>query len=100
MAKYHPDGDKNDNLNVAGYVTAQNLVAVLKQAGDNLTRENVMKLLRSMKNLEFGLLLPGIKVNTGPNDPTPISQTQMMRIKGEQWELFGPIISSSDTIKR
>jgi branched-chain amino acid transport system substrate-binding protein len=72
----------------------QNLVRVLRQAGDDLTRDNIMRIARNMDNWEFGLLLPGIKVNTGPSRPTPVSQTQMMRLKGEQWELFGPVLGS------
>jgi branched-chain amino acid transport system substrate-binding protein len=78
---------------VSGYLAAQTLVAVLKQSGDNLTRENVMKQAASLKNLELGMLLPGIRINTGPNDFAPLKQMQMERFNGESWELFGPIIT-------
>jgi hypothetical protein len=64
MDKYFPDGDKTNNNNVYGYATAQ----VLKQCGDNLTRENVMKQAASLKNFSSDVLLPGIMINTGPND--------------------------------
>ena len=76
-----------------GYTVAQGLVQVLKQCGDNLTRENVMKQAASLKDLELGGLLPGIKVNTSATDFAPISQLQLQRLKGETWELFGDILN-------
>jgi branched-chain amino acid transport system substrate-binding protein len=94
MDRYYPDGDKTSTNNVYGYLTAQTLVQVLKQCGDNLTRENVMKQAASLENLELGMLLPGMKINTGPNDFAPIKQMQMIRFNGERYELFGPLISS------
>lgn len=93
MDKYYPDGDKTSNLTVYGYLAAQTLVAVLKQSGDNLTRENVMKQAASLKDLELDMLLPGTRINTGPNDFAPIKQMQMMRFDGERWELFGPLMT-------
>ena len=71
-----------------GYTVAQGLVHVLKACGDNLTRENVMKQAASIKDLELGGLLPGIKVNTSPTDFAPISQVQLQKFKGEAWELL------------
>ena len=76
-----------------GYTAAQGLVHVLKAAGDNLTRENVMKQAASIKDLELGGLLPGIKVNTSATDFAPISQVQLKKFKGEAWELFGEILT-------
>jgi branched-chain amino acid transport system substrate-binding protein len=93
MDKYYPEGDKTTTFTVYGYLTAQTLVQVLKQCGDNLTRENVMKQAANLKDLELGMLLPGIKINTGPNDYYPIKQMQMSRFNGEYGELFGPIIA-------
>lgn len=63
-------------------MAAQTLVVVFRRSGDNLTRENVMKQAASLKDLELGMLLPGIKINTGPNDFAPIKQMQMMRFDG------------------
>ena len=77
-----------------GYTVAQTLVHVLKQCGDNLTRENVMKQAASIKDLELGGLLPGVKVNTSATDFAPISQLQLMQFKGDTWERFGDIISA------
>ncbi len=93
MDKYYPDGDKTSTFTVYGYLVAQTLVAVLKQSGDNLTRDNVMKQAASLKNLELDMLLPGMRINTGPNDFAPIKQMQMERFDGERFELFGPIMS-------
>jgi branched-chain amino acid transport system substrate-binding protein len=76
-----------------GYTVAQGLVHVLKACGDNLTRENVMKQAAGIRDLELGGLLPGIKVNTSATDFAPISQLQLMKFKGEKWDLFGEIIS-------
>ncbi|WGS28536.1 ABC transporter substrate-binding protein [Bradyrhizobium sp. ISRA464] len=94
MAKDFPEGDKLDGGTVTGYGVAQTLVQVLKQCGDNLTRENVMKQAASLKDFRTEVLLPGIKINTGPNDFAPISQLQLMKFKGEKWELFGDVISA------
>jgi branched-chain amino acid transport system substrate-binding protein len=93
MDKYYPDGDKTSSATVYGYVVAQTLVQVLRQCADNLTRENVMKQAANLGNLELGMLLPGIKINTGPNDFAPIKQMQMERFNGERFELFGPVMT-------
>ncbi|MCS3729083.1 ABC transporter substrate-binding protein [Bradyrhizobium betae] len=94
MTKYFPEGDKTDNGTVVGYGVAQTLVQVLKQCGDDLTRENVMKQAASLKDFRTEMLLPGIKINTGPGDFAPISSLQLQRFKGERWELFGDVISA------
>jgi len=92
LEKYYPDGNRLDGSVVYGYGVAQTMVEVLKQSGDDLTRANVMKQAASLKNFEPDTLLPGIKINTSPTDFAPIKQLQMMRFKGEKWELFGGII--------
>ena len=93
LDKDFPEGNKLDGSVVVGYGVAQTLVQVLKQCGDNLTRENVMKQAASLKDFRTEVLLPGIKINTSPTDFAPISQLQLMKFKGEKWELFGDIIS-------
>lgn len=94
MNKDFPEGDKLDNGTVVGFSVAQTLVQVLKQCGDDLTRENVMKQAASLKNFRVGMLLPGISINTSATDFAPIEQLQLMRFKGEKWELFGDVISA------
>jgi branched-chain amino acid transport system substrate-binding protein len=92
MAKYYPDGDKDSIFNTYGYINTQLLIQVLKQCGDDLTRENVMKQAANLKNVQLELTLPGIVVNTSPTDYRVNKQLQMMKFNGERWELFGPII--------
>jgi len=94
MTKYFPEGDKLDNGTVVGYGVAQTLVQVLKQCGDNLTRENLMKQAASLRDFRTEVLLPGIAINTSATDFAPISQLQLMRFTGERWDLFGDVISA------
>jgi branched-chain amino acid transport system substrate-binding protein len=93
MDRYFPEGDKTSGFTVYGYTWAQVLVAVLLECGDDLTRANVMKQAENLKNLTFGMLLPGITVNTSPNDYAPVKQFQMARFDGQHLVLFGPLIS-------
>jgi branched-chain amino acid transport system substrate-binding protein len=69
------------------------MVQVLRQCGDELTRENVMRQAAHLRDFELGLLLPGIKINTSPTDYFPVEQMQMSRFNGEYGELFGPVIA-------
>jgi branched-chain amino acid transport system substrate-binding protein len=95
MKKYYPDGSLIDNSNVYGYTVASTLHQVLKQAGNDLTRENIMKQAASVKGLKIDTLLPGIVIQTGAKDYAPIQSVQLMRFNGKQWERFGQIIDSS-----
>ncbi len=94
LAKDFPEGNRADSFVVNGYNMAQTLVQVLKQCGDNLTRENVMKQAANLKDFRTSNLLPGITINTSPIDFAPIKQVQLRRFKGETWQLFGPMLSS------
>jgi len=93
MDKYFAEGDKTSSFTVYGYTAAQTLVQVLKQCGDNLTHANVMKQAASLKDLELGMLLPGIKINTSETDFYPIKQMRMQRFNGERWQSIGPVMS-------
>ncbi|HEX7926443.1 MAG TPA: ABC transporter substrate-binding protein, partial [bacterium] len=95
MGKYYPDGNLADASNVFGYVVAQGLIQVLKQCGDDLTRENVMKQAASLKNFAPKLVLPGITVNTSPTDYYPFEQEQLIKFNGKSWERFGKILSAN-----
>ncbi|WGR99830.1 ABC transporter substrate-binding protein [Bradyrhizobium sp. ISRA443] len=94
IEKYMPGANISDANLVYGYAAAQTMVQVLKQCGDNLTRENVMKQAASLKDFTPDTLIPGIRVNTSATDFAPIEQLKMMRFKNGQWELFGDIISA------
>ena len=90
MKKYHPSGSLTDNFNVYGYTVAQAMTQVLKQAGDNLTRDNVMKQAASL-DMTLPMLLPGVNVKTGPDDFYPIEREQLGRFDGKTWVLFGKV---------
>jgi len=93
MDKHYPQGDKTSTFPVYAYAVSSTLVEVLKRAGDNLTRANIMKQAASLKDLEVPLLLPGIKVNTSPSDFYPIQSVRLARMKGKIFELFGDVLS-------
>ena len=90
MKKYHPSGSLTDNFNVYGYTVAQAMTQVLKQAGDTLTRDNVMKQAASL-DMTLPMLLPGVNVKTGPDDFYPIEREQLGRFDGKTWVLFGKV---------
>ena len=92
MDKYYPEGDRADFYNAAGYTFAQTLVLVLRQCADDLTRENVMRQAANLHNVTLPLLLPGIRINTGPTDFRPVKQMQLQRFDGVRWVLFGDVI--------
>jgi len=94
MAKYNPDGDISDPFNVYGYTVAATLEQVLKQCGDTLTRDNVMKQAASLKRFRIDTLLPGITISTSPSDYAPIEAMQLERFNGHEFELFGEVISN------
>jgi ABC-type branched-subunit amino acid transport system substrate-binding protein len=94
LEKDFPEGNKLDGSVVVGYGVSQTLVKVLQACGDNLTRENIMKQAASLKDFRTEVLLPGIKINTSASDFAPISQLQLMKFRGEKWELFGDVISA------
>jgi branched-chain amino acid transport system substrate-binding protein len=93
LEKYYPEANRTDGNVLYGYTVAQGLVQVLRQCGDDLTRENVMKQAASLKNIEIGSLLPGVRVNTSSTDFAPISQLQLARFKGETWQRFGAVMN-------
>src|SRR6202035_1685933 len=93
LAKDYPEANKLDGSVIVGYAVAQTLVQVLKQCGDDLSRENIMKQAANLKDFRTDVLLPGIRINTSPTNFAPISQLQLMVFKGERWVLFGDVIS-------
>jgi branched-chain amino acid transport system substrate-binding protein len=94
VGKYMPGANISDANLVYGYAAAQTMVQVLKQAGDNLTRENVMKQAAGLKDFAPDTLIPGVKINTSASDFAPIEQLKMMQFRNGQWVLFGDIISA------
>ncbi len=94
MDKYYPDGDQTSSFTAFGYAVASTMEVVLKQCGDDFSRENIMAQAANLKNVRIPLLLPGITVDTSPTDFYPIEAEQLMRFNGESWERFGEIISA------
>ena len=92
MRKYYPDGNLADSSNIFGYAAARTLVQVLKQCGDNLTRENVMKQAASLKKFDTGVALPGILISTSSTDFAPIKSVQLERFDGKKWVRFGDVM--------
>jgi branched-chain amino acid transport system substrate-binding protein len=92
MTKWYPEGDQEDAATVFAYGVAKGLEQVLRQCKDDLTRENIMRQAANL-NFEIGIYLPGTRIKTSPADFAPLEQLQMMRFKGESWELFGPLMS-------
>jgi len=90
MNTWYPSGDASDTLNVIGYSMAQTLVQTLTQAGENLTRENVMKEAANL-DMTLPMLYPGIRVKTGPDDFYPIEQMQLIQFNGQTYESLGPL---------
>jgi branched-chain amino acid transport system substrate-binding protein len=92
MKAYYPAGNPDDVYNVWAYSQAQTMEQVLKQCGDDLTRENVIRQAANLKELQLPMLLPGIKLSTSPTDYYPIKQVQLMKFDGKQWVRFGEVL--------
>ncbi len=93
MKKYLPAADPNDQLNLYGYATAAALVHILEACGDDLTRENVMKVAANLKDVDIPMLVPGIRLNTSPTDFSPIAEMKLAKFDGKRWVLFGELLS-------
>jgi len=97
MTSHNLSGNTTDIQAVIGYCNAQTMVAVLKAAGDNLTRDNVMKQAASIQNLQLPMLLPGISISTSADDFRVVKQMQLEKFDGTNWKLFGDVVSGSGT---
>jgi ABC-type branched-subunit amino acid transport system substrate-binding protein len=95
MNKYYPGGDKDDSAALYGYASAETLVQVLKQCGDDLSRENVMRQAASLKGYQASVLLPGITISTGPEDFRPVKQMRLVEFDGRTWQPIGDVIESA-----
>ncbi|WP_334502502.1 ABC transporter substrate-binding protein [Bradyrhizobium sp. AZCC 1678] len=95
LNRYMPEANRADTIVTLGYLFAQAMEQVLKQCGNELTRENIMKQAASLRAVKSDVLLPGITINTSADNFSPIEQMQMMRFKGTQWELFGGLLKGN-----
>ena len=94
MGRYYREGDPKDAANLYAYLAAQTMVQILKQCGNDLTRENVMRQAANLKNFKLPLLLPGMALNTSPTDFFPVQQAQLAKFTGELWQGFGDVIAT------
>ena len=92
MQQHYPEGDRTDGQNVLGYTVVQALVHVLKQCGNDLSRENVMRVAANLKSVELPMLLPGIRMNTSATDFAPFQHMWLQKFDGKQWVLFGGVM--------
>ena len=95
MDRYYPKGDKGSSAALFGYAAAETLVQVLKQCGDDLSRENVMRQARALRDYQPSVLLPGIRVNTGPENSHPIRQMRLVQFDGRTWQPIGDVIEDA-----
>ena len=91
------EGDKEDIYTVFGYAVAQTLVQVLKQCGDDLSRENVMKQAQSLKDFRSSVTLPGIAITTSPTDFRPVKEMRLVQFDGRTWQPIGQLFDSAFT---
>ena len=96
MGRNYREGDPKDASNLYAYLTVQTMVQVLKQCGNDLTRENVMKQATNINALKLPLLLTGMSLNTSPTDYVLVKQGQLAKFTGTQWQGFGELINISD----
>jgi branched-chain amino acid transport system substrate-binding protein len=92
MSKYLPGEDVRRPTFVNGYNSAATMVQVLKQAGNDLSRDNILRQATNLRDLELPMLLPGIKINTSPTDYYAVQQLQLMRFDGKRWVRFGDLV--------
>jgi branched-chain amino acid transport system substrate-binding protein len=92
MKQYNPDANVADYYNVLGYNIAMTLVEVLKQCGDDLSRENIMRQAADIHGLALPMLLPGVTINTSATDYRPIKQMRLVRFDGRTWQSVSELI--------
>ena len=96
MERYVPSVSKANGQAVYGYLNSRLIIEVLKNCGDDLSRENIMKQARSIKGLQIPMMVPGIQINTSASDHATIEQMRMMRFTNGHWQFFGPVRSGID----
>jgi branched-chain amino acid transport system substrate-binding protein len=92
LAKYNPMANPAESYNVVAYNAAMLMVQVLKQCGDDLSRENIMRQAANLHDVALPMLQPGILINTSPTDYEPVKQLRLVRFDGETWAPFGEVM--------
>ena len=94
MKKYAPNDNPREMAAVFAYVTVQVGAAILRQCGDDLTRDNLLRVATNLKNVPIKLLLDGVSINTSPTDYLPIKRARMIEFDGASWQAFGDLIDA------
>ena len=92
-AKFLSPIEYADGFGGYGFSAAATMAHVIKQCGDDLSRANILKQATNITNFHAPMLIPGITINTSPNNYGPIRQLQLGAFNGESWELFGDVLS-------
>jgi branched-chain amino acid transport system substrate-binding protein len=95
MEKYNYAESKNNSAALYGYAAAEGLAQVLKQCGDDLSRENIMRQATSLRDYQPSVALPGIKMSTTPESYLPIKQMRLVQFDGRSWQPFGEVIETA-----
>jgi branched-chain amino acid transport system substrate-binding protein len=95
LDKFNKAGGNDEAAAIYGYAAAETLVQVLRQCGNDLSRENVMKQAAALKDYQSSALLPGIKINTGPDEFRPIRQLRLVRFDGRTWQPVGDVLETA-----
>ena len=95
MDHFYPKGDKGSSAALYGYAAAETLAQALQQCGDDLSRENVMRQAKALKDYQPSVLLPGIRINTGPENLHPIKQMRLVQFDGRTWQPIGDVIENA-----
>ena len=99
MKEWAPNEAASDSTAAFAYMTSRLIETILRNCGNDLSRENVLKQATTIENVELPLLLPGIKVGYSPTDYTPIKKGRMARFDGSKWVRFGDLVSAEDEAK-
>ncbi len=88
MKKWVPNDNPGDFVALSGYINVQGIVQAITKCGDDLTRENLLKQATSMKGTRLKMMLPGIQLNTTPQDYAPYEALRMAKFEGASWKLI------------
>jgi ABC-type branched-subunit amino acid transport system substrate-binding protein len=95
LDKYHRDGGKDASAAMFGYAAAETLAQVLRQCGNDLSRDNVMKQAAALKDYQGSVLLPGIRITTGPWNFRPIKHMRLVQFDGRTWQPIGDVLETA-----
>ena len=96
LEQYYPEGEPTNGSVMLGYTTAHLILDILEEAGDNLTRENIMKVATNMSDVNAPLMLDGVPLMTTPDDHQLVRGIYLAQFNGERFEQFGDLIEAPE----